>query len=256
MKQFIVRTMIATFTGLLAFSASAIADSWKSVVINHEEQFTDGGGENRSVIVESISYNTRKLGNFAIQDLMSRVTIGGQKRTVIYSVVSKNQFNITVLGNTPEERISFNVLTEDQNLMQGGKKNGWTWVMEYGNEQLVGVQGGGAQSARTGTDPISFAALTAHSVMIKEVAQKLKLDNDDAEAAESTLKILGGLFGPRVAGRVKCSKKKIEFVSCTAHCVADANNECSCSCLGIPCCAECVSSKEVRWEYEVAGNLG
>ena len=244
---------------LIALSGTAIANDWNSVVINHEEQFTDGGGVKRTLLVESIASKTRSLGNFEIQDLMSRVKVDGKQRTVLYSIVSHNQINVTVLGATPAERISFNILTNNENITEWkkGKRAQVTWIMEYDDVQLIGTLKGDKQRSTTGTDPISFAALTANVVSIKEVIEGLSGASSDDESTDLTMKILGGIFGPRVSGslRLRCSKKKIEYVSCNAQCTATEDG-CPCECLGIPCCSECIKVKETVWEYEGSGQVG
>ncbi len=261
MKGVMMQTALAAVAALLFLTTSAVAEEWTSVVVNHEEQFTDGGGMQRKGNVRDVLFRTKtlsasgKMGNFEIQDLMFRVEIDGKERTVIYSLVSRNQVNVTVLGSTEAEQISLNYtkveLLNNGNVAQWTK--GATWIMAYNGVRLYGTVGGGAQGTTVGTDPISFAALSFNPLASPAVVRAIK--EGEGTTTQSAIKLFGGIFGPKIGGGARCYKKKVTTISCTAQCVQTAEG-CPCECMGIPCCSECQKVEETVWEYSVGGQLG
>ena len=264
MKRLIMQTGFVTLMTLLLLSATAIAEEWTNVVVNHEEQFTDGGGMKRKAKVTSIKFKPHtvegdKMGNFEIQDLMFNVEIDGSTRTVIYSVSSIDQINVMVLGSSPQETISFVFHSISRSLVNNenitGALKGAGWIMSYNGVRLFGIVGEGAQRSTVGTDPISFAALSYNPFSSPKVVKPLK-DTDGSQATQSALKIFGGLFGgPKVGGSLKCSKKKIKTLECTAQCTQTAEG-CPCECMGMPCCSQCKQTEETVWEYSAGAQVG
>lgn len=259
-----MQTGLTGLMTLLFLSATSIAADWTNVVINHEEQFTDGGGMNRKAKVLSIKFKPHtvqtdsKMGNFEIQDFMATVEIDGAQRTIIYNVPNGNQINITVLGTTDQEEISFvfhNITWLSSNEKIGEWVKGAGWIMSYKGVRLYGNVGKGAQGTTVGTDPISFAALS-YNIFSNQNVVKGITGADNSSATKSALKILGGIFGgPKVGGSLRCYKKKVKTISCTAHCAQTADG-CGCECLNIPCCSECSQTEETIWEYSAGAQAG
>ncbi|MGE3801854.1 MAG: hypothetical protein AB7H80_12615 [Candidatus Kapaibacterium sp.] len=264
MKRLIMQTGFTALMALFFLSAIAVAEDWTNVVVNHEEQFTDGGGMNRRAKVLNVKFKPHtvqtesKMGNFEIQDFMATVEIDGAQRTIIYSIPNGNQINITVLGTTEQEQVSIvfhniSVLVNNENVTEWMKSAGW--IMSYKGVRLYGNVGKGAQGTTVGTDPISFAALSYNIFANKSVAQVI-MGADNSSATKSAIKILGGLFGgPKIGAGMRCYKKKVKTITCSAHCAQTADG-CGCECLNIPCCSECSQTEETVWEYSAGAQAG
>ncbi len=260
MKRLALATL-SLLTLLLCGSTVAVAFTWQTLDVNGSEEFKDGAGFQRTMAINSISYDKDATERAA---MMVNVTINGENRTVAYSVPSNNQLSISVHGATPEQSIALHVMlpegaTASPNKVQSAresarrKKGSILYRITYGSEVLVGNYGESV-FAMSGSDPISFAALSGNPILSSSIKDLLEGD-DDAEPAMSAMKLFGKIFGGKIGGSARCHKKKVTSIRCDAQCVAGENG-CDCECLGIPCCSECTKTEEKVWEYSVGAELG
>lgn len=233
---------------LLILPQIAGATDWQQVQLNHTERFTDGAGVERTMVITSLRFDkdAAKMASIVVN-----VTIDGANRTVAYSATSPNQLQVGVYGSTPEERMTLAFhLPADGGI---NKKEKIMYTLLFGSEELTGYLG---QSvfARSGSDPISFAALSANLTVSTAIMGSLN-DEEEAEPAKASLKIFKKLFGGHIGGGVSCAKKTVERVKCNAFCTSGPDG-CDCECMGIPCCSDCTRESETVREYNIGAEVG
>lgn len=255
--------LAATFVLFICATLSALADAeWVTVVVNHEEQLTDGGGMKHKVKVEKILYQA----SVSPSPLIVHTVVDGSPRVLSYSW-GMNQTGAhigifaKVTGALPMEEISFNYLfnspiTLDKPAALKNALKGANWMMTYGTETLVGIIGPEIQRSTSGTDERSFAALSSGVLSLPAVVKAIQGSGDGEQTASamSAIKILGGLFGGGIGGGVRCAKKKVTTLKCTAQCAMTPEG-CPCTCMGMACCSACESSEQTVWEYSGGVNM-
>lgn len=254
----------ATFLLLITITTSALADAvWTTVVVNHEEQLTDGGGMTHKITVEKILYQA----SVSPSPLILHLIVDGSPRVLSYSwgMTQTGTFSGIYAvsdGQMPLEDVTFIFqfaapTTLDKPAALKNALKGGNWIMRYGTETLVGIIGPEIQRSTSGTDERSFAALSSGVLSLPAVVKAIQGSGDGEQTASamSAIKILGGLFGGGIGGGVRCAKKKITTLKCTAQCAMTPEGGCPCSCMGMVCCSACESEETTVWEYSGGVNM-